>query len=77
MAEFNINNLELDDNSFDVLPDGDYYFTVESFELGYATSEKIPPNTQQVVCHLEIPYEKDGEICTAKVINNLNLSMTS
>ena len=74
MAEqLNINNLELDDNSFEVLPDGDYHFTVESHEVGYATSEKMPPNTQQVTCYLEIPYIKDGELKTAKIRNNLNI----
>jgi thioredoxin reductase (NADPH) len=61
---FNINNLELDDNTFEVLPDGDYHFTVESHEVGYATSEKMPPNTQQIACYLEIPFMKDGEVKT-------------
>ena len=74
MAEqLNITNLELDDNTFEVLPDGDYHFTVASHEVGYATSDKMPPNTQQVTCHLEIPFEKDGEIKIAKVRNNLNI----
>lgn len=73
--ELNINNLTLDDNSFEVLPDGDYHFTVESHEVGYysGTSEKIPPNTQVVTCHLSIPFFKDGMIATAKVRNNLNI----
>ena len=58
MAELNLNNLTLDDNTFDVLPDGDYHFTVDSHEIDYysGNSTKIPPNTQQVICHLEIPY---------------------
>ena len=73
--ELNINNLTLDDNSFEVLPDGDYHFTVESHEVGYysGTSEKIPPNTQVVTCHLSIPFFKDGMVATAKVRNNLNI----
>ena len=73
--ELNINNLTLDDNSFEVLPDGDYHFAVESHEVGYysGTSEKIPPNTQVVTCHLSIPFFKDGMIATAKVRNNLNI----
>lgn len=71
--EFNINNLELDDNSFEVIPDGDYHFVVESHEVGYASSDKLPPNTQQITCYLEIPFIRDGEICTAKVRNNLNV----
>lgn len=74
MAEqLNITNLELDDNSFELLPDGDYHFTVESHEVGFATSEKMPPNTQQITCWLEIPFIKDGELKTAKVKNNLNI----
>ena len=75
MAELNLNNLTLDDNTFDVLPDGDYHFTVESHEIDYysGNSTKIPPNTQQVICYLAIPYEKDGEIKTAKVKNTLNI----
>lgn len=73
--ELNINNLTLDDNSFEVLPDGDYHFTVDHHEVGYysGTSDKIPPNTQVVTCYLSIPYYKDGLLTTAKVRNNLNI----
>lgn len=75
MSELNINNLMLDDNSFEVLPDGDYHFRVESHEIGYysGNSDKIPPNTQQIVCHLEIPFMKDGEVHTTKIRNTLNV----
>ena len=75
MAELNLNNLTLDDNTFDTLPDGDYRFTVDSHEFDYysGNSTKIPPNTQQVICYLAIPYEKDGEVKTAKVKNTLNI----
>lgn len=74
MAEqYNINNLTLDDNSFKLLPDGDYRFTVKSHELGYSTSEKMPPNTQVVTCILEIPYYEDGLVQFATVRNKLNL----
>lgn len=73
MSEFNINNLTLDDNTFEVLPDGDYRFKVLSHEIGYSTSDKLPPNTQQVTCYLEIPYMKDGEVEYAKIRNNLNI----
>lgn len=74
MAEnYNITSLELDDNTFEVLPDGDYHFTVVSHEVGYATSDKMPPNTQQITCHLEIPFMRDGEVATAKIRNNLNI----
>lgn len=73
MSELNINNLVLEDNSFDILPDGDYHFVVESHDVGYATSDKMPPNTQQIVCHLGIPYMKDGDVKTARLRNNLNI----
>lgn len=71
--ELNINNLTLDDNTIEILPDGDYHFTVASHEVGYATSDKMPPNTQQVTCYLEIPYIKDGEMSVVSVRNNLNI----
>jgi hypothetical protein len=75
MAELNINNVVLDDNSFDVLPDGDYHFTVDRHEIGYysGNSDKIPPNTQVVTCYLSIPYYKDGVLTYATVRNNLNI----
>jgi len=71
--QINMENLTLDDNTFEVLPDGDYRFTVKSHEVGYATSEKMPPNTQTVLCMLEIPYMKDGMVQFATVRNQLNL----
>lgn len=74
MAEnFDITNLSLDDNTFEVIPDGDYHFTVESHEVGYSSSEKMPPNTQVITCYLEIPIMKDGELITVSVRNNLNI----
>ncbi len=71
--EFNLNNLMLDDNAIEILPDGDYHFTVESHEVGYASSDKLPPNTQQITVHLSVPFEKDGEIHFAKVTNRFNV----
>lgn len=71
--QININNLELDDNSFEVLPDGDYHFTVTSHEVGYATSDKMPPNTQRITCNLEIPFMKEGAVKFVTVKNNLNV----
>lgn len=73
MSELNINNLELDDNSFELLPEGDYHFRVDSHEVGFSTSEKLPPNTQTITCHLEIPFMKDGDVSIAQVRNNLNV----
>lgn len=71
--ELNINNLELDDNSFEVIPDGDYHFTVVSHEVGYATSDKLPPNTQQITCYLEVPIMKDGQVEKVEIRNTLNV----
>ena len=75
MAEqFNINNLELDDNTFKKLPDGDYHFTVDSHEIEYSTSANLPANTQVIVCYLEIPFiNEDGDVETVKIRNNLNV----
>lgn len=75
MAEvFNINDLVLEDNVFEIIPDGDYHFTVASHEIDYSTSDKMPPNTQVIKCTLEIPFTNaDGEVKTAKVLNNLNV----
>jgi len=74
MSDFNLNNLELDDNTFEVLPDGDYHFTVASHEVDfYSGTGNIPANTQQIICYLEVPFMKDGEVATAKVRNTLNV----
>lgn len=69
MAEYNINNIELDDNTFEVLPAGDYNFVVREHEVGFAKSSKLPENTQQITVFLDIPYfDKDGalQMATAK-----------
>lgn len=77
MAEtLNINNLELADDSFkNIAADGDYRFKVVSHELAYysGNSTKIPPNTQQIICHLEIPVLEDGELVVVNVRNTLNV----
>lgn len=77
MAEtLNINNLELADDSFkNIAADGDYRFKVVSHELSYysGNSTKIPPNTQQIICHLEIPVIEDGELVIVSVRHTLNI----
>lgn len=74
MAEnYDLQNLELDDNTFEIIPDGDYHFTVDSHEVGFATSEKLPPNTQQITLYLDIPFMKDGAVEHAEVRTNLNV----
>lgn len=72
---FNISNLTLDDNTFEVLPDGDYHFTVESYEVGYYSGDsvKIPANTQQVTYVLDVPFIKEGLVSHAKVKTTLNI----
>ena len=76
MAELNINNLALDDNTYKLLEEGTYHFKVTSHEIDYysGNSTKIPPNTQQVICNLEIPFtDENGSFSTVTVKNNLNI----
>lgn len=76
MSELNITNLELDDNSFYIAEEGDYHFRVVSHELGYysGSSSKIPPNTQQIICHLEVPVtDEDGNVVTVSVKHTMNV----
>lgn len=71
---YDITNLTLDDNSFELLPEGDYRFKVESFEVAYiGAGSKIPQGTQQITTFLSIPVIKDGEIKSVTVKNNLNI----
>lgn len=77
MAEqqFNIENLTLDDNSFKTVPDGDYHFTVKEHEIGYATWDKVPANTQQITLTLEVPViGEDGGLETVEVTKDLYLT---
>ena len=71
---FDLNNLELDDNTLELLPDGDYHFTVDSHTIEYSQSDKFPPNTQVIVCSLAIPIIKDGDLKTVYVRHNLNVA---
>ena len=76
MDNLNINNLMLDDNSFKVLDEGTYRFTVSDHTIDYysGNSTKIPENTQVVKANLEIPYtDENGDLAVAKVRNNLNI----
>ncbi len=62
MANYDLHNLELDDNQFDVVPAGTYRFRVMDVEEGFYTgkSDKIPNGTQQLIVHFDIPYTTDG-----------------
>ena len=72
MSEYNLNNLELDDNTFETLPEGDYHFIVDSHEVGYAKSSKLPENTQQITLFLDIPFfNNDGDLQMAHVKKSL------
>lgn len=74
--QFNLNNLTLEDNERDIVPDGDYRFTVDSHDFDYYTgsSDKIPANTQQVIVNLSVPYyNADGELRIAKVRHTFNV----
>lgn len=64
MVEFDLNNMYLDDNTYASAPEGDYHFTVESYEVDFSSSDKYPPNTQEVTVHMIVPL-KTGE--TVKV----------
>lgn len=70
---YDLSNLTLDDNTIEVLPDGDYHFTVDSHEVGFSSSEKLPPNTQQVTAYLDIPVIKDGAVAHVSVRHYLNI----
>jgi len=62
MANYDLHNLELNDNQFDVIPAGTYRFRVTDVEEGFYTgkSDKIPNGTQQLIVHFDIPYTTDG-----------------
>jgi len=62
MANYDLHNLELDDNQFDVIPAGTYRFRVTDVEEGFYTgkSDKIPNGTQQLIAHFDIPYTTEG-----------------
>lgn len=66
--ELNIYAIELEDNEFVVLPEGDYKFKVKEHEVGIAESDKLPPNTKQIVVTLEIPYQ-DGTVTVRHYLN--------
>lgn len=62
MANYDLHNMELNDNQFDVVPAGSYRFRVADVEEGFYSgkSDKIPNGTQQLIVHLDIPYTTEG-----------------
>jgi hypothetical protein len=74
MAEnLDLNNLYLDDNSFITIPEGDYHFKVQDYEMEYSTSDKLPENTQVIVLHFDIPAMVDGTVEHVSIRHRLNV----
>ena len=74
--KFDLNNLELNDNQFDLVPPGSYRFRVIRTDRDYynGKSEKIPNGTQQVVAYFEVPYtDESGEYRIATVKDTFNI----
>lgn len=76
MPNYDLHNLELNDNSFDVVPAGTYRFRVSRVEEGFYSgkSEKIPNGTQQLIVYFDIPYTTEGgDYKVASVRANYNV----
>ena len=76
MANFDLHNLVLNDNQFDVVPAGSYHFRVMDLEEGFysGNSTKIENGTQQVIAHLDVPYTSEsGEYKIASVKATFNI----
>ena len=76
MANFDLHNLELNDNLFDTIPEGSYRFRVTALEEGFysGNSEKIPNGTQQIIAYFDIPYTSEsGEYKVASVKATYNI----
>lgn len=76
MANYDLHDLELNDNSFDVVPAGTYRFRVDSVEEGFYSgkSDKIPNGTQQLIAYFAIPYtSENGEYKIASVKSTFNI----
>lgn len=72
-----LNNLTLQDNTMACAPEGDYRFKVVSHEIGYysGNSDKIPANTQQIICHLEVPIDGDVVVKVKHTMNVYNKAL--
>lgn len=76
MANFDLHNLILEDNQFEVVPAGSYHFRVSNVEEGFYSgkSEKIPNGTQQLIVFFDIPYTTEaGDYRIASVKANFNI----
>lgn len=73
---YDLHNLELNDNQFDVVPAGSYRFRVSHVEEGFYSgkSDKIPNGTQQLIAYFDIPYTTEsGEYKIASVKSTFNV----
>lgn len=76
MPNYDLHNLQLDDNLFDTIPAGSYRFRVTDLEEGFysGTSAKIPNGTQQIIAHLDVPYTSEsGEYKVTSVKSTYNI----
>lgn len=76
MANFDLHNLELNDNQFEVIPAGSYRFRVTDLEEGFysGNSDKIPNGTQQIIAHFDVPYTSEsGEYKIGSVKSTFNV----
>ena len=76
MANYDLHNLELNDNQFDSVPAGSYHFRVMELEEGFysGSSDKIPNGTQQIIANFDVPYTDDrGEYKIASVKATFNI----
>ena len=74
--QYDLHNLELNDNQFDVVPAGSYRFRVAHVEEGFYSgkSDKIPNGTQQLIAYFDIPYTAEtGEYRVASVRSTFNV----
>lgn len=74
--QYDLHNLQLDDNLFDVVPAGSYRFRVTNLEEGFysGNSDKIPNGTQQVIAYFDVPYTSEtGEYKIASVRSTFNI----
>lgn len=73
---YDLHNLELNDNQFDVVPEGSYHFRVVHLETDYYSgkSDKIPNGTQQLIAYFDVPYTSDtGEYKIASIKTTFNV----
>ena len=74
--QYDLHNLELNDNSFDTLTPGSYRFRVSEVEESFYSgdSDKVPNGTQQIIAYFDVPYTSEsGEYKIASVKSTFNI----